>query len=94
MSAKNPGCWLIVLLAAVSSACGSGGSSSGGAESWSAAAPPEKSVPLENEDTAVIATAEFDPHWEATGAYASAASCGECHRAATDGSGVLRCPKP
>ena len=36
---------------------------------------------------------EYDPHWGIQGAFADAASCGNCHSAATDDSGVLRYPK-
>ncbi|HEY9034318.1 MAG TPA: Calx-beta domain-containing protein [Pseudomonadales bacterium] len=36
---------------------------------------------------------EFDPHWGTIGAFTDAASCGRCHSAATDSSGVLRYPK-
>lgn len=37
--------------------------------------------------------AEFHPDWDEKGVFANAASCGDCHSAATDSSGVLRFPK-
>lgn len=36
---------------------------------------------------------EFNPHWADVGVFSNAASCGNCHSAATDGSGDMRWPK-
>ncbi|GGI86186.1 Calx-beta domain-containing protein [Shewanella gelidii] len=36
--------------------------------------------------------ADFEPDWNSLGAFSSASSCGQCHEAASDSSGVLRYP--
>ncbi len=44
------------------------------------------------QDSVTSPTSEFDPHWHDRGVYTNAAVCATCHRASTDGSGIMRMP--
>ncbi len=88
--------WLIFLAiyGVMLSGCGGGGSSS---DSSSVAGEAGNSVPEqtdgEDDELVMVLETEFDPLWHPVGVYANAASCGSCHRASNDGSGVMRLPQ-
>lgn len=74
--------------------CGGGGSSSSAPTTSN---DPDTELPGTGEtgDSSLAITPEtpFDPHWTPTGVFTNAASCGNCHKASSDGSGVMRLPR-
>lgn len=54
--------------------------------------PPTVTQPLQEASLTSSLVDEFDPHWRGIGVYTNAAVCASCHRASTDGSGVMRLP--
>ncbi|TGD71382.1 hypothetical protein E4634_19110 [Mangrovimicrobium sediminis] len=88
--------FLLNLLCVWLVACGSGGSASPPRTSEPPLALPEAVEEVEDfEDVeeSIVSVDEFDPHWGVIGAFTDAATCADCHSAATDGSGVLRYPQ-
>lgn len=92
----------IVICSVMLTACGGGGgdSSTPVASDGVVVTPPpavdspDPAYPGDNElELVMIPETEFDPHWDAVGVYDNAASCGSCHRASSDGSGVMRLPQ-
>lgn len=84
--------FLSILLVTFLASCGGGGSSSNSAKTG----PTPVSTPIPTSDSSPLLPSvmtEFIPNWGLEGAFADAASCGNCHSASSDTSGVLRFPK-
>ncbi len=93
--------WLFVVIYSVLlSGCGGGGGSSpevadptGDVGTTPPAAVYPDSDDPDNDELLMLLETEFDPHWNPVGVYSNAAGCGSCHRASSDGSGVMRLPQ-
>ena len=70
-------------------ACGGGSSSK---SAVGASNPPSAGGTAPTNGGPTLPFSSYAPHWDDIGVFSSANSCGECHKASTDGSNILRAP--